>query len=387
MPTKTSRLAFFPVFISLAISSIASTKHILWFVPAAAGIWTQAVVLNILHVTSLLCIEQLPLNPRYSPPYTEGGRRGFWNLKAFTSIDFRAAYKLWGNPQLLNATSSNKKMDEGRVYLTFFSFRLIKLLLYYFLYSDLIPRCISYSIGEFDSTDFAPASSHLFPDIYSLTQRQIKLRAYIAFYWIYEGVLILDTVNCALAILFVATGLDRPSDWPPLFGNPVTATSLRSFWSKFWHQIPVRTYTNYGKMLARIFHLPAKSKYAKTLVAFTVFLISGLSHSVVSYHLGHMATWQQDTYWFILNFLICALEPLAFSLLKSGAEMMGLGKTVDRVQGTWVGKIFGYTWVFLIFWWSVPMWKFPALHAQIVQRKENERWMKILQSATIVRRS
>ena len=133
----------------------------------------------------------------------------------------------------LPTSSTNKKKTKPRSYLVFFSFRLIKLPIYHFLYHNLIPRCISYTIGDFRPTDFKPSPSHLFPNIYTLTQRQIALRTYIAVFWIYEGFLILDTANCVLGPFFVATGLDGHNDWPVLFRNLAAAKSLRRFWGKF----------------------------------------------------------------------------------------------------------------------------------------------------------
>jgi len=345
--------------------------------------------LNILHIVSLLYIEKRTFLLQY---YICTKSKEEATKKIIPRYNFTAAYKLWGNPQLLDVTQSptlstpltSEKKARSGTYLVFFIFRLIKLSLYYFLHNDLIPRCIFHALGDLHAEDFSPAHSHLFPNIYIFNQRQLAIRAYIALSWIYEGFLLLDTANCILAILFVAVGLDEPSDWPILFGNPAAATSLRRFWGKFWHQVGVRTYTNYGKLLAANLKLSPKSTYSKTLVAFTVFLLSGLSHSVVSYNLGNTATWQLDTYWFLLNFLICTLEILLLSLLKAGTKTFGWSRRLKRVQESWAGKSFGYIWVFLFFWWSVPMWKYPGLYAQAVIRADNERWMQILQTALIV---
>lgn len=279
---------------------------------------------------------------------------------------------------------TSKKTERHESYLVFFIFRLVKLPLYYFLHHDLIPRCVFYALGNLHAEDFAPAQSHIFPNIYTFTQRQIAIRTYTALSWIYEGFLLLDAANCILAIFFVAVGLDEPRDWPILFGNPAAATSLRGFWGKFWHKVGVRTYSNYGKLLASIFKLSPKSLYSKTLVAFTVFLLSGLSHSVVSYNVGNTATWQFDTYWFLLNFLVCTLEILLLSLLKVGAKTNEGLKRLKALQESWVGTTLGYVWVFLFFWCSAPMWKYPGLYAQAMIRADNERWKQILQTAVII---
>jgi hypothetical protein len=44
--------------------------------------------------------------------------------------------------------------------------------------------------------------------------------------------LMLDGVFRAMAIVFVATGISRTSDWPPLFGSVLSAYTLRGFWGK-----------------------------------------------------------------------------------------------------------------------------------------------------------
>lgn len=39
------------------------------------------------------------------------------------------------------------------------------------------------------------------------------------------------------AALSVGVGASRPEDWPPMFGSPTNAYSVRRFWSKTWHQV------------------------------------------------------------------------------------------------------------------------------------------------------
>lgn len=39
------------------------------------------------------------------------------------------------------------------------------------------------------------------------------------------------------SIVAVALGLSKPADWPPLFGRLSEATTVRRFWSRFWHQM------------------------------------------------------------------------------------------------------------------------------------------------------
>ncbi|KAK7705255.1 hypothetical protein SLS64_008091 [Diaporthe eres] len=173
-----------------------------------------------------------------------------------------------------------------------------KLPLYYYLYTSILPSIFAETIFRLDTPDVAETA--LFTRLGDITAREVVVRSYTAVVWIWESLVLLDGTNAVLAIIAVLSGLDRPGDWPSLFGNPCAACGLRNFWSRFWHRLAVRSYSQFGRFAATC--VPVSSKRVqKSVVAFVVFLLSGLSHSAVSWRLGHV-DWHIDLQWFMFNF-------------------------------------------------------------------------------------
>ncbi|KKY39625.1 hypothetical protein UCDDA912_g00329 [Diaporthe ampelina] len=200
---------------------------------------------------------------------------------------FRTTWRIWSNPQMLPDTSitetTNKKDDtntrtkmEQEPVPVFLLLRLLKLPLYYYLFTSILPSIFSEAIFRLEASDVAETA--LFTRLSDVTAREMVVRSYTAVVWIWESLVLLDGANAILAIIAVLSGLDRPGDWPPLFGNPCAACGLRNFWSRFWHRLAVRSYANIGRLVAK--HIPVGGKRTqKTVVAFVIFLLSGLSHS------------------------------------------------------------------------------------------------------------
>ncbi len=47
------------------------------------------------------------------------------------------------------------------------------------------------------------------------------------------------------SILSVAVGLSEPRDWPPLFGSPRGAYTVRNCWGRVWHQMLRKVYAHF----------------------------------------------------------------------------------------------------------------------------------------------
>lgn len=329
--------------------------------------------LNIAHIVSLVCVEKWPAPPTGS-------------LAGWKSI--RTTWRLWSNPQLLPATvitkTTNKKDDiiaentEGHDSVSvFLLLRLLKLPLYYYLYTSILPSIFAETIFRLEASDVAETA--LFIRLGDVTAREVVVRSYTAVVWIWESLVLLDGANAILAIIAVLSGLDGPGDWPSLFGNPCAACGLRNFWSRFWHRLAVRPYGNFGRLVAK--HIPVGSKRAqKAVVAFVVFLLSGLSHSAVSWRLGHV-DWDIDLRWFMLNFAACSAEVVFVSTLRAIARRLGLARELAMLEVSWLGYLVGYSWVFGFFFWTVPMWRFPRLHRQL---DATDKLMRLLSKMTLI---
>lgn len=367
------RLLLLPLFILFAVLSFTTCNRFSVISPYLSSLWAQSVALNIVHITSLVCIE------KFSAPRAD-------SLCSWTSL--RTTWGLWSNPQLLPATvvtkSTNKKDDtdtettpEGGSVPVFLFLRFLKLPLYYYLYTSILPSIFYETLFRLEVSDVAETA--LLTRFGDVTSREAVVRSYTAVVWIWESVVLLDGANAVLGIIAVLSGLDKPGDWPSLFGNPCAACGMRNFWSQFWHRLAVRSYTNFGRLMSG--YVPLGSKQAQKLVAaFVVFLLSGLSHSAVSWRLGHV-DWDIDLQWFMLNFAACLAELVVVSTVRDAARRLGFARELAMLERSWLGYLIGYSWVFVFFFWTVPMWRFPRLHRQL---DATDRLMRLLSKMTLI---
>lgn len=367
------RLLLLSFFLLFAVLSFTTCNRLSVVSPYLSSLWAQSVALNIVHIVSLVCIEKCAALQANS-------------LATWTSL--RETWRLWSNPQLLPATAvtktNNKKDDtntetaaEQESVPVFLVLRLLKLPLYYYLYTSILPSIFAETIFRLDTPDVAETA--LFTRLGDITTREAVVRSYTAVVWIWESLVLLDGTNAILAIIAVLSGMDRPGDWPSLFGNPCSACGLRNFWSRFWHRLAVRSHGQFGRLVAR--YVPVRNKRAqKSVVASVVFLLSGLSHSAVSWRLGHV-DWHIDLQWFMFNFAACSVELVVVSTARDVARRLGLAKELEMLERSWLGYLIGYFWVFGFFFWTVPMWRFPRLHRQL---DATDRLMRLFSKMTLI---
>lgn len=370
---QTTRLLLLPLFLLFAVLSFTTCNRFSVISPYLSSLWAQSIALNIMHIFSLVCIEKWPA-PQYDSLAT-------WN-------SIRTTWGLWTNPQLLPATvvtkTTNKKDDtvsettaEPDSVPVFLFLRLLKLPLYYYLFTSILPSFFVETIFRLDASDVAETA--LITRLGEVTAREVVVRSYTAVIWIWESLVLLDGANAVLAIIAVLSGVDKPGDWPSLFGNPCAACGLRNFWSLFWHRLAVRSYGNFGRLVARC--VPVRSKRVqKSVVAFVVFLLSGLSHSAVSWRLGHV-DWGIDLQWFMYNFGGCSFELVVVSTVRDVARRFGFARELVMLETSWLGYLIGYSWVFSFCFWTVPMWRFPRLHRQL---DATDRLMRLLSKMTLI---
>jgi hypothetical protein len=144
--------------------------------------------------------------------------------------------------------------------------------------------------------------------------------------------------------------------------------------------LAIRPYSNYGKAVTYRLGLQPGGFAYKTIVEFVVFTLSGISHAAVSWQLGR-SDWHLDISWFLLNFLACSAEVMLLSVISCLAKSTGWSRELKMIEESWFGNFVGFAWVFGFFFWSVPKWKYPALHSVAV---ETARWRSILSKMSIV---
>lgn len=354
------RLYLLPLLLLFTGLSLTSAKS-LFIIPGMSIVWAQSLILNIVHVTEILYINPIyRQDPQCSSPFS-----------------FQASYRLWTNPRLLNFPRVQKH-NEKREHLGIFVFlRLVKVAIYYFSAAYVLPAVYSEIIVELLPEDVEQPV--LFTRLGEVTAREFLVRSYTAVEWMWKTVAYFDGADAIFACLSVLSGFDRPEDWPNLFSSPVEACGLRNFWSRFWHQLAVRPFKGYGLFISSRLGLQPDSWPSKTFVAFTIFLVSGMSHQLGSWALG-TRDWL-DVQWYLLNFLACTLEILLVSTIRNLAKRIGCARGLQEIERSWLGYVVGYTWVYGFLFWSVPFYRWPRLHGHLTAI---DRWMSILSKMVIV---
>ena len=98
----------------------------------------------------------------------------------------------------------------------------------------------------------------------------------------------------------------------------------------------------------------------KTLLAFWVFLVSGLNHAIVdavTSPTGNACLTSHLTF-FIGNFAAISIEIFFRVIFPTKLPQ-------------WIRRGLGYAWAFCWFFWVVPKWKYASMHEQL--RKEDAR--------------
>lgn len=379
-PSQRIRMCLIPLTLYFEVLSFITAHHFSAVNAGLVGLWAQCLMLNVLHITSLLFIEKMP-----APKKVTGGP-----LSSFRA-SIRTSYHFWSNPRLLPRAKCEEKTKACRQSVSAFIFlRLAKLLIYYYLDTKVVPLLFQKLTGVIHLSDLTPRKYSLLrlAHFSKLSSREVTLRGYMAVSWVWESVVVLDGANAALGLVAVITSFDSPDDWPPLFGNMTHIFGgMRRFWGSFWHPLAVRPYRNYGRLVADaavsvlfrsrdMIRLPGLATALHgTITALAVFLISGLSHMAVSWNLG-MRDWY-DVWWFLLNFSACAVETAVLAALRKLARRAGLARQLREIENSWLGSLIGLAWVGMFFFWSVPLWRYQRMYNSIAAADE-KMWQSLL---------
>jgi hypothetical protein len=193
--------------------------------------------------------------------------------------------------------------------------------------------------------------------------RQALLRFCLAFHWAWPTILFSQTLHNIMAILFVAViPLDHPDDWPPLYGSPRHAYSLRRFWSVFWHKIAAPSQAVYGRFISRrIFGIKEGVSAEKCFVAFWVFAFSGICHALVNSKVDpETRDAFMDSRFLLLNFCGGFVEALADGLVPWNVKrrVPPLGR-----------KMMGFVWMYAFFYCTVPSYQWAEYHKLALERE------------------
>ncbi|KAI6082065.1 membrane bound O-acyl transferase family-domain-containing protein [Hypoxylon rubiginosum] len=331
----------------LSILSLATTYKLSWPV-GADSTFASLVVFYIPYSIKLLALDEHPMSPEISTHD--------WKFADY--------YRVWNNPRSLpvrlsyldRSASCDKK--SRAVFAVRRAMKAISLALFNgFVFQKMLVR----SLGSITAADFSaemelPALRHAL----RLSSHQIQVRAVISIQWIWSAYFFLEFGHCLLAIAFVTIGLDRPEEWPLLYGSPLDATSVRAFWGRFWHRITIPTYSHYAQLVSRIvLGLQPASRGEKTLIPLLIFAMSGVSHCLVGWSLGDAAL-SRDVLFFVLNFLVAAMETtISKAKMIEKKKFAPIPKTIKI--------LLGLCWVFIFFFCVTPLWIYPKVHYALVE--------------------
>ena len=326
--------------------------------PGLGQLWGHINLVHIIHNTAVLYAEKwiLRLN----------GVHQHWNL--------RAAYKICLNPQLLNTpweVPHSRKVKMNPSCAVFIRKRLCQLLVFYLVNKYVVLSVFSRAFAPLSIEDFSPTQRVYFRRLFfgssQVTASETMLRAFFAVHWIWINFIALHFTQTAVAILFsFILCWDEPWEWPPLFGSPLEAYSLRRFWSHFWHRIVYRPYTTYGLWVSRtLFRFPCGSVAEKVSVSIFVFLLSGVTHALVTWQSTGCGHWG-DIQWFMLNGIATMGETM---VVKWWVRSFS-NRNNKKMYETWVKKerlyqLVGYAWVFIFLFWSVPKWEYGKIYCAL----------------------
>lgn len=366
--SRLQKIILSPLLYIPAVVSFATSNR---WLGDLSSLWGLLLCIWVGHSTSLLFIEDVQV-------WEDGEWMGRTSkLAPYVPSQYHKGLKLWNNPRLLGTSRQfvgfPTPLARSMTPLPrFAAIRLGKLgtyaAIYFYVRSHIFPNMfMPIRMDEFDQQHQVYFRRLLLRNP-PVTLRETLMRCAFVFWWVFAAVAMLDSAHIALSLVSVnLLRFDGPSEWPSIFGPLSQAWSIRRFWGRFWHQIVRRTYKNYGEFISRtILHLQPHSLPDKVFVIFVIFFLSGVSHTAVSWQLGDNCGWSLDICWFCANFVAGLLEVIVTWLLRCSVRESG-----QKIQPKWLdGSIwsrgFGFIWVFLFLFWSIPKWQYPKVYCQLI---------------------
>ncbi|KAF3266519.1 hypothetical protein TWF128_010910 [Orbilia oligospora] len=171
------------------------------------------------------------------------------------------------------------------------------------------------------------------------------VRKYLSLFAVYA--ILCQLFSIATVLFTTPIPVTSPSSWAPLFGPISEATSLRGFWTSYWHSIFKKGFSYPGEWVAyQVLELERGNVWAQVIVVFSAFWNSAGLHGIGAWTLN--GTGLAATGYFVIQSVGVLIEMVIIKLLKIlGVDEKGtLGKAVTftwmMVWGLWSCEIFFY---------------------------------------------
>lgn len=331
------------------------------FVPGISYQFGMLIVITFLHTPFLFRFRKEPIRIQI----LKNGIR-YWGLKT--------AYGIYNNPRML--VSKRQTVHLRRPYLSkrewvaFGLRRLVKpiviVTLKIILFIIAKPLLASCTLVSF-SPSREPIIRRLF--LRTVTTHDILLRLFFSSMWILDSVAQLEASHALLSILFVAIlRVDEPEEWPPLFGSPFEAYTLRRFWGRFWHQLFSPIAIAWAELLLSSLFSQMPLWFKKVFISLFVFAMSGSAHAIIAWRVGETAV-RRDVFFFLGCFLgisfevfVCRIWPTPWRVYlrwRLGSSL-GFAEVLCRTLG--------YLWVMGFFAWLTPRLMYPKIYEVMVAK-------------------
>ena len=127
-----------------------------------------------------------------------------------------------------------------------------------------------------------------------------------------------------MAFVLVGVGISSHFYWPPAFGSPLKAFTIRQAWGSSWHQYLRRIFETSGSMTTSFLRLQKgtfASRYVKLYVAF---LVSGLLHYAGALNIPYNDSAYAQPLFFLFQAVGISIEDLVlFASKKMGIISSG----------------------------------------------------------------
>jgi hypothetical protein len=338
----------------LLFGSSALSLHSSSFLAYLGGmnvLWALFICVWIIHAAAVLYFDQLTL-PR-------------------TASSWITTYKAWNDPCRRTdwealSTGNRRAVCTSRA--KFMATRLSKLVACWLLQLCIVGPAVPIYF-QFNAQDFAPSRQVIVRRLLlsgnAVTCREVQIRVFVSVYWIWMAFLMLDACNVLLSFFFVLVlRIDTPEDWPPLFGDPAEAYSVRRFWSKFWHGLTVHSCASSGRLIARqrLRMIPG-SRREKSFLAFWTFLLSGICHAIANWQAGEPGIPMTDILFFSANFGAGAAELFVVAWVDRALQTYGAHGLRRLLWSRLARRTIGFAWLLGFFFWITPKWQYPTLRA------------------------
>ncbi|KAI0379541.1 membrane bound O-acyl transferase family-domain-containing protein [Hypomontagnella monticulosa] len=293
---ESQRNGLLPPIMGLLGYSVWQCRH-LNQIPGVSFQFAMTVVITILNAP-------LVLHAKKEPMVIQIRQDGSWNLNAIT------AYKRMINPRMLPAkewSSDGAKPRPRWVVVLQDVLKVVALILLRSkLRSFLVAIVSSSSLWDFSSSR-EPLVRRLIAGC--LTLRDLGLRSFISLFWIVDTAIEVDLSHTILRLLFVGVlGLDKPHEWPPMFGSVLEAYTIKRFWGVFWHRLFTPAAGKWGRILVKKgLNRRTPSLVEKMFVAFFIFSMSGVVHVIIDWRLGRDSS-ANYIFFYWSNFLAVTFE-------------------------------------------------------------------------------